>query len=131
PLPWHYKKRIRDSESRIQESACGVALAVTSERDAASGVPWLLPQLLDRFLDDLDTRFHVRRGIVGVGFVLDTEVALEFHLAQSLSRLSKLSGLGSALNAFTPRFLPNSKTRLLASCLLVKPCTPQATGVIS
>ncbi len=52
-----------------------------------------------------------------------------WYSSHSLSRLSKLSGSGSALNIFTPSALPNSKTLRLASVFFEKCCTPQANGV--
>ena len=53
------------------------------------------------------------------------------YSSHSLSRLSKLSGSGSALNILMPRALPNSKIFLLASWSLLKCCTPKASGVMS
>ena len=51
------------------------------------------------------------------------------YSATSLSRLSKLSGSGSALRYLAPRAAANANFFLLASWFLEKFSTPKATGL--
>ena len=54
-----------------------------------------------------------------------------WYSSHSLSRLSKLSGSGSALNVLMPSALPKSNSFLFSSWFLVNRWTPNAAGVTS
>src|SRR5260370_40625648 len=43
-----------------------------------------LCERLDRLLEHLDAGFHVGHRIVGMGFVLDADMAFELHVSKSL-----------------------------------------------